>query len=393
VRAVIAARVTWACALLGIGAYMDPRRNEERGLPEPEERIPAAIWRMHDRLAYVAPIENLKAERRAKKLAEAVSATRMETGGVPVVVRNAVSSRHAPSDEERSQRMNFIVPLTQEAGVEVRGSSRAQAGIILTTRDGSVLFDGETFTIEGTAGPAQAHLIVKLAQALDWPALVVEADTQSTDEIIFAGVPVGMIPINTCASDNVLKLIKQKFGHLLADTIRPLDPCSVVDGALEQALATFELAESRQVASSEPKMPHSEFTSECDDNLPEPLEASDAEHEALGQLSAMRSENSIASQDDGLQERSVATFETAEPTQVTSSESRKSGSEFASASDEYEMPEPPRSSAAEEERRRQRSFTLFDDYHARLSERLRSNPARDIRANRAPPKPRGFGPP
>jgi hypothetical protein len=43
VRAVIAERVTRACAMLGVAAYVDPRTNEERGLPQPEERIPSKI--------------------------------------------------------------------------------------------------------------------------------------------------------------------------------------------------------------------------------------------------------------------------------------------------------------------------------------------------------------
>jgi hypothetical protein len=394
VRAVIAARVTLACALLGVAAYMDPRRNEVRGLPQPEERIPTAIWRMHDRLTYVAPIENLKSERREKKLTEAVSARRMETSGMPVVIRSAVCSRHPLSDEERSQRMNFVVPLVQQAEVEVRGSSPARAEIALTTRDGSVAFDGETFSLEGTAGPARAQLIVKLAQALDWPALVVEGDTQSTDEIIIAGVLAGMTPINTCASDHALIMIKKNFGHLLADTIRPLDPCSVVDGALAHAFATFEAAEPTQVTSSEPKMPDPDFTSECDEyNLPERPEPSDAEDEALGQLGAMRWGNYVASQDKGLQQHAVATFETAEPTQVTSSELKKSGSEFASESDEYDMPEPPRPSAAEEERRRRRSAMSWENYVASQGEGLRRSPAREVRAHRASPKARRIGPP
>ncbi len=91
-RAVIAARVTLGCALVGVAAHMDPRRNEERGLPQPEQRIPAPLWRMYDRLSYVAPIENLKAERvrKKKKSAETPSAPRMNTSGT-VVVSNAVS--------------------------------------------------------------------------------------------------------------------------------------------------------------------------------------------------------------------------------------------------------------------------------------------------------------
>lgn len=66
-RALIAGRVTLGCALLGVAAFMEPRSNEVRGLPEPEERIPTQLWRMHDRGIHVAPIEKLKLARQEKK--------------------------------------------------------------------------------------------------------------------------------------------------------------------------------------------------------------------------------------------------------------------------------------------------------------------------------------
>ena len=227
-RAVIAARVTLACALVGVAAHMDPRRNKERGLPEPEQRIPAPLWWMCDRLTYVAPIENLKAEReRKKEKLKTLSAPRVNTSGT-VVVSNAVSNRDPMSEEERNQRMNFLVPLVQDLGLETRGSS---AGILLATSAGSVLFDGEALTVEGTTGHAQAQLIIKLAGILDWPAMVVEGDSRWTDEIILTGIPIGLTAINTCASADAIRLITKKYTNLLADVIRPFDPCSVVDGA------------------------------------------------------------------------------------------------------------------------------------------------------------------
>jgi len=158
VRAVVAARVTLACALLGVAAYMDPRPNEARGLGPAEERIPAPIWRMHDRRAYVAPIEDLKAKRREKKQAEAVSGVSKQTSenSMPVIVRSAVD---ALSDKERYQRLNLIGTLVQEAGGEARGSAVEGRVEIAPAIGGSMTFDGETFSIEGTANSAQAGLI------------------------------------------------------------------------------------------------------------------------------------------------------------------------------------------------------------------------------------------
>ncbi|MDH2399827.1 MobA/MobL family protein [Bradyrhizobium sp. SSUT18] len=236
-RALIAGRLTLACALLGVAAYVDPRRNEQRGLPQPEDRIPAKFWRMYDRGVYVPGIEKLKDARQANKAAKVVRRRDAETSENlhSVSVRNAVSRRHPPSDEVRQAYINTVIPLAEENGVEVRGSNGSKPEIVLTTRAGSVVFDGEILSFEGVAGTARAQLIVKLARTLDWPAVIVEGDAQSTDEIIVAGVVLGVTAINTCASEYALRLIKKNYGRLLSDTVRPLDPISVVD----ELLATY----------------------------------------------------------------------------------------------------------------------------------------------------------
>ena len=66
--------------------------------------------------------------------------------------------------------------------------------IELATDDGAIIFDGETFTITNIASPSQAKLVVTLTKKLGWPALVVEGDSKSTDEIFLAGVPQGHGP-------------------------------------------------------------------------------------------------------------------------------------------------------------------------------------------------------
>jgi MobA/MobL family len=278
-RALIAGRLTLACALLGVAAYVDPRRNEERGLPQPEERIPSKFFRMYDRGVYVPGIEKLKDDRRASKVAEAAQRSDAETSEKlrSVTVRNAVSRRDPPSDEVRQAHIDIVVPLAEENGIEVRGSKESKPEILLMTRDGSVvLFDGEILSFEGIAGSARAQLVVKLARALDWPAIIVKGNTQSTDQIITAGIVLGVTAINTCASENALRLIKKNFGHLLADTVRPLDPVSVVDELLAEYVppAKVEPADTSSVRpqSSEPGF---------DTELPETAEPSvtEVEHE------------------------------------------------------------------------------------------------------------------
>lgn len=189
---------------------------------------------MRDRGIYVPGIEKLVDTRRENKAVKAGRRSGLEFSDKPqsVTVRNAVSRRHPPSDEVRQSRINFVVPLAEEDGAEVRVTKEDKPEIVLTTRDGSVVFDGEILGFDGVAGTERARLIVKLARALDWPAVIVEGDARSTDQIITAGVILGVTAINTCASEDALGLIKKRFGHLLADTVRPLDPLAVVDQLL-----------------------------------------------------------------------------------------------------------------------------------------------------------------
>jgi hypothetical protein len=353
VRAVIAARVTLACALLGVAAYMDPRRNEVRGLQPPEERIPAQLWRMHERAIYVAPIEKLKAARQQRKVTSGDLPWRPETseGPEPIMVRSAVYSRLPPGDEERQQRINFVVPLALEAQVEARGSSSARAEIALMTRDGSLTFDGEAFRVEGRAGPAQAQLIVKLAKALDWPALVVEGDSSWADEIIIAGVPLDLTAINVCASDNALHFIQKNYGHLLADAIRPLDPCNVVGHLLTEKTDKVE---------------QTDFVSD----MPE-QKASRADEEDHRQSGALLSDLGVVADQafDGEPEKAgLTTFD-------------------------LDMPEP-KSNRAEEEKRRQSGALLWKTWLvASQDNRLEDNFGREVREHRTPPKTPGKRPP
>jgi hypothetical protein len=254
VRAVISERLTRACALLGVAAYVDPRRNEQKGSPQPEERIPAGLWHAHDRGIYVVPIEKLKAERKKRVAAQISLSGPAKPNENVVSIRNAVSRRDPPSSEERQRRMNLVIAMALDGYAEAHATTSVQGKIVLTTLDAALEFDGETFAAEGIVTPGQAQIIVKLGNALDWAALVVEGDSKSTDEIIVAGIPVGLTTINTCASDNAIKLIHKKFRHLVYDAVAPHDPCHVVDAVLRKVIAPIETAGPRMAAPKEPTM-------------------------------------------------------------------------------------------------------------------------------------------
>jgi hypothetical protein len=385
-RAVIAARVTWACALLGIAAFVDPRTNEERGRPPPEERFLTKHWRMHDRHVYLGPIDKLKAERRKRKLADAVSTASVDTSGT-VVIKSAVSRRHPLGHAERSRRMNLVVPLAQDSGAEAFQSTAARDEITLTTRDGSIAFDGETFTIVGTAAPARARLIVEFAQALDWPALVVEGDARWADEIFVAGAPAGITAINRCASERAVRLIQRNYGHLLADTIRQLDPLSDVANALEAAHVEAGTIEPRIDTVEAPE--NSEFKPDFGrPGSPKTPVAEDVRLDDFDRPPVLLRNLGLDAEDDS----DAAHSKRGSLAPATPSEPKQSYPEFVSNSDEFDMPEPSRPTAAEEELRRLGGAALWESWIAEKFKGLQWNPARDVRVNRAPPKPRESGP-
>jgi hypothetical protein len=278
-RAIIAARLTVACALLGIAAFVDPRCNEEKGYSEPEERFLTSHFRMAER-CHVARIEELKAKRRERKSIEMGFAPTVPASGM-VTIENAVSSqsptisKRAPtSNKRRVQRKISALQVAREIGIVTRES---HGEIELANDDGAIVFDGETLTIANVASPSQAKLVVTLAKKLGWPALVVEGDSTSTDEIFLAGVPEAMVPINACASDYALALINNKFRSLLADAIVPLDPLSRVDiGAVP--IVSFALEEAQPTGSASATSREPESMLEIVE-FPEPPKSSAAEEE------------------------------------------------------------------------------------------------------------------
>lgn len=302
-RAIIAARLTIACAILGIAAFVDPRTNEERGLAEPEERVSKKLRRKADRV-YVAPLEELKGKRREKKLIETgFVSTVLASGTVKIesaVSNGASTGNRAPtSNKKRVQRKIAALQVAREIGI---GTRESRDGIELAADDGTIIFDGETITITNIASPSQAKLVVTLAKKLGWPALVVEGDSKSADEIFLAGVFEAVVPINTCASDNALALINNKFGHLLAGAVRPLDPLSRVDTTIPTVHRELEVVEPAGPVPATPREPDCRLEIE---KIPEPPKPSAADEEKRMARSGAFFEQYLAGQDKGLQRNSV----------------------------------------------------------------------------------------
>ena len=383
VRALIAGQITLASALVGVGAYMDPRRNEAAGLPKAEERVPDQHWRQREREIPVASIEKLKAARQEKKAAMGKLPTAgMDTTEEPkwCIVANAVSRHRPMSIKERRRNLNFVIPFALDAGAETSQPSSGRDGITLLTGDGLTTFDGEKFASSGIVGPAQARLIVKLAQALDWPAMVVEGDTGSADEIIVAGVPIGITAINRCASPRAIRLIQENYGHLLADTIRPLDPLSVAVNAFEAAQANsgnFDIEIERAV--SEKLEPASDFDEPCSPEIVASTDSLLDDH--IDRLPVPQPRRG------SLGNHPANDFDEHHSEEPASSDPKRPFPKTVFDCYEFDFPEPPKPTAAEEEIRRQHAADIWKNHVARNFEVVPLNPSRAARETRAPPKP------
>jgi len=276
VRAIIAGRITLACALLGIAASVDPRRNDERGLQPAEERISAGAWRMHDRMMTApAVIENLKRRRKtASSSKAAVPVPKGEPEGSGIVINSAV--RHHTGESQRLERINLAMDQARRLGASVQRLTLPDRCEICSSvpSAGVIVFDGEAIRAEGKLRQDQAELIVQLACQLKWPALVIEGDTVSADRIIVAGVALRLTAVNRCASDDALSMVHERYGRLLHDEVRPLDPLSAVTAA-RKTLAE----ENAGISSSEALEPKSRSSSVEIDlfDMPEPLLVRDEE--------------------------------------------------------------------------------------------------------------------
>jgi hypothetical protein len=217
---------------------------------------------------------------------------------------------------------------------------------------------------------------------------MVEGDARSADEIIVAGAPIGITAINRCASKSAIGLIQRNYGHLLGDTIRPLDPLSVLANALEAA--PFEPVEVEPRIDTVEAVENSGFQSDLDGHESPNISTSEevwrddhVDHSPVLERN-LRSEAGNDRDTSHSRRLPLAGITASEPTQ--------SYSEFVSDPDEFDFPEPVRPTDADEEMRRQRAAELWENYVAQNFESLRWNPVRAARGYRAPPKPEENGP-
>ena len=236
-RAIVAGRLTLACAILGIEAHVDPRRHDEAGANKPEPRLAPVLWRIHQEGGNVPAIEELGRQRHLKSK----FAAPRDQGPDPQGCISVGSAVPFPDNRARAAAaLKVVVDKAHATGLHVEEFSHERSSHLITSvRLGGtvVTFDGEIFRLKGDGSAQEAALIVDLARALEWPALVVEGDERLADMIILAGATHGLTAVNRAASAAAIRLISEAQFEKFLDQMARHDPLGVV----ADLLSTFVL--------------------------------------------------------------------------------------------------------------------------------------------------------
>lgn len=213
-RALIASRLTLACALLGLPAHVDPRSNKDRGLSEPEIRISRSAWRKRERGEPVEAIDDLVRQRAGREKRVVVDA---QAAGVGVTVSGAVP----PKSGDMLAFTHVIEAAAVEQGSTVWRVAGASSDVLhVATADGvDIALDGRHFHASRTT-PVAAQTIINFAKLLGWPALVVEGPLSAVDELMLAGAFSDLAVVNRTASPSALAKLQMAAA---SDAIKPVE--------------------------------------------------------------------------------------------------------------------------------------------------------------------------
>lgn len=233
-RAMVAARLTLGCAILGVDAYVDPRRNDERGGGIPERRMPRVAIKKYNEGRHVHEFEQLKASRELKRAREAPKRS-SEPAVASLTVRNAAV--YHLGDKKADKFRKWFTAAAEEAGYALESNVDAATGRPTLSLTGtSVAFDGWAFRIAATGGSEDAAIVARWGRQLDWPALVVEGGSRLADVMAIAAADEGVFMINRAPSAAARDIISRAFFGELKAAIARHDPL----GLAAEFLADFE---------------------------------------------------------------------------------------------------------------------------------------------------------
>lgn len=249
IRALVAARLTLGCAILGVEAYVDPRRNDVRGAGAPELRLMRVLWRMYNEGRHVEAIEQLKASRQPK--ADRMAAKHAPGPVVASVRVTNAATYYRDDDEEAAALLGRFADAAQKAGYELEMASGSPALALSGT---AVAFDGRAFTIADIGSSEDAAIVARFARRLEWPGLVVEGGARLADLIAIAGAAEGVFMINRAPSASARDLIARAFYSEMKDDIARHDPLGIAAGFFASSEANEVAAQLAEALDATPQV-------------------------------------------------------------------------------------------------------------------------------------------
>lgn len=224
VRALIGGRLTLGCAILGIDAYVDPRRNKAKGEGSPEKRRPRWMFRASNEGRKVEAIEQLAKGRELKKKGEATKQDPEPEEGSVIVTNAAMYS--VPKKRSGELREKFA-DAAQKAGYEVYARSDSKA---LALHGTSVTFAGGKFRIAATGRSEDAAIVARFARELNWPALVVKGGARLADLVAIEAAKEHVFMVNRAPRGPARDLIARAFYSEMKDDIARHDLLGIAAG-------------------------------------------------------------------------------------------------------------------------------------------------------------------
>jgi hypothetical protein len=230
VRSIVAARITLACAIFGIDAFVDPRRNEERGAGTPEPRLPPKLVRMHnsgktvERVNALHEGRRLRIDRKASELADDIVASGAR-------IKSAVTCVWKPKAKERARRLREqFCALALQEGYQPEGTEDENS--VLSLVGTGVAFDGEVFTLGTRTNDQDVKIVALFARHFGWPALVVEGEACFADMVAVAAAREGLFIVNRSVSDATRRVISETYFEEFKSAISIYDPRGIVSETL-----------------------------------------------------------------------------------------------------------------------------------------------------------------
>jgi MobA/MobL family len=247
VRAIVAARLTLACAILGLPNHFDPRSNEKRGLPPAEPRLRRTLWKRQKAGETVPELEDLNRKRRARAAAAAKTSNDTGVSLSPGLTVSNVVSRDL-SGENGEAAIEAMATFFTGLGI---ACCRENGGLRVEAGPGDTLLClPDRIVANRKVSSDVAGIIVRCARAVDWSAVVAVGDQGSLDNLIVAGVPEEFAVVNRPASSQALSHIRRQYGNLLLRRTEVFDR----SGSVARSLRLHQAARFRNALAYAPRL-------------------------------------------------------------------------------------------------------------------------------------------